>query len=303
MFMRPPLIASYFFQDDYKDKRLEFFCENILPKYDIISLQEAFCTGSSRVEKLLDYAKTLGFHAAIVQNHRNIFIRFGIDGGIVFLSKFPIICHDWLEYERGTYSDYFTAKGAMYVKLDMNSQSNESSISQDSLVLNIFSTHLQASYEFNLEPDGYRAADCGVEIRRSQIRQLGQFIIDKLGGSNPLEPILIMGDFNIISTPGVNGEYEYLTRYLSDIVSQLGHESLIDLNPTHEPTFVGQANIMCTEEQEKECFDYIFISFPSNSSFSYDYAKIVDGAIPSIDQSVCRVSDHYGLSFDMKLKI
>ena len=59
IFLRPPLISNN--GNDYKDLRADYFAKNIMHKYDIVSLQEAFYSFNSRISKLTKIAKSKGY--------------------------------------------------------------------------------------------------------------------------------------------------------------------------------------------------------------------------------------------------
>lgn len=60
MFLRPPLVKSN--PSDFKELRLSLFCDQVLPHFDIIALQEVFELGSSRQARLISAAKRHGYN-------------------------------------------------------------------------------------------------------------------------------------------------------------------------------------------------------------------------------------------------
>lgn len=98
----------------------------------------------------------------------------------MLLSRYPIVEKDTLEYPRGCHSDWFACKGALYCRLKVGTKH-----------LNIFSTHLQASYEEIPPPDSP-----AVKVRMQQLVLLHQFI-NKCMKSHRDEPCFLMGDFNV----------------------------------------------------------------------------------------------------------
>lgn len=64
------------------------------------------------------------------------FSGYATDGGLVILSRFPILEADFGPYPYGVLSDSLSYKGALYAKILIGSER----------VLHIFNTHTQASY-------------------------------------------------------------------------------------------------------------------------------------------------------------
>lgn len=89
MYMLPGVPSSK--MNLYKDLRLLEFARTILPKYDIVCCQEVFYTLNGRKEKLKDLAAVLGFTYSARSPRPKLFCRHLTDGGILTLSRFPII--------------------------------------------------------------------------------------------------------------------------------------------------------------------------------------------------------------------
>ncbi|CAG8716476.1 16332_t:CDS:2 [Acaulospora morrowiae] len=182
-FMRPPLIKNNF--SDYKEERLKYFIENVLPIYDIICLEEMFEFGSTRRQRLLEAAFKAGFEYTWTSPRSTIF-NLSIDGGLVIISRFPIRSQDNITYPYGTYSDRLAAKGALYVKIEL---------AEDQFV-HLFSTHTQASYVASPP-----LSDKSVLVREQQFFLLRQFIDKVIVSRRSHEPIILVGDLNVNSRP------------------------------------------------------------------------------------------------------
>lgn len=103
MFMRPPGIKNN--ENDFKNERLDFIVENILPAYDIITIQEAFAYANKRIDRLLAAAFEQGFYYQVTSARHYPWDLAG-DGGLVILSRFPIQKSDRIEFPRGVHSDW-----------------------------------------------------------------------------------------------------------------------------------------------------------------------------------------------------
>ncbi|KAJ1960429.1 hypothetical protein H4R35_007544, partial [Dimargaris xerosporica] len=179
MYMRPPGIHSH--STDHKDARLQYLIDEVLPHYDIVTLQEMFAFMSGRRRRLIQEAEDMGFKFWIASPPKSVW-DLAIDGGLMILSRFPIVAADSIWYPRGKYSDWLAAKGALYAKIALNPSSH----------LHVFTTHTQASYG-RVTP----LNDATVAIRFDQFRLLHQFMAEKTHDRLPGEPVLLQGDLNV----------------------------------------------------------------------------------------------------------
>lgn len=132
IFIRPPLIKNN--ENDWKDERLIDFIKQ-LDKFDVICLQEMFGTFSTRRQQLIKYANKSGLFFYVDVPAPSFFSKSLVDGGLLILSRFPIIESEFRPFNYSILSDSLAQKGCLYAKLK---------IKDSSLVL--FNLHLQASY-------------------------------------------------------------------------------------------------------------------------------------------------------------
>lgn len=59
-----------------------------------------------------------------------------IDGGLLIVSRFPVVKTDFMKFERGLYGDRLTAKGCLWAKIAVSPTRH----------LHVFVTHLQRTY-------------------------------------------------------------------------------------------------------------------------------------------------------------
>lgn len=103
IFMRPPGVTNNL--SDYKDERLSYIVDHILPRYDVVAFQEAFAFGSRRKDWLIRQARAIGYNYHI-ESPRHYPWEIAVDGGLLIMSRFPIrVSHD-IEYPRGFHSDW-----------------------------------------------------------------------------------------------------------------------------------------------------------------------------------------------------
>ncbi len=132
IFLRPPPVKNN--ENDWKDERLyDFLLE--LKDFDIICLQEMFGTLTTRRQSLIKISSKLGFFYFYEIPPPSFFSKNIIDGGLLILSRFPIVDTDFQPYTYSVLDCIFGQKGCLFVKIKI----------KDSY-LAIINTHLQASY-------------------------------------------------------------------------------------------------------------------------------------------------------------
>ncbi|KAJ2546114.1 hypothetical protein EV175_005719 [Coemansia sp. RSA 1933] len=188
MFMRPPLIKNN--KSDWKDARLDYFIEHILPNYDVVCLQEMFEFASSRRSRLIAAAQKLGF-GFYAASERQFVWNLAIDGGLVILSRFPVVATESLVYTRGTGPDWIPKKGVVYTKIAVHAK-GAALTEPPATHVHVLTTHTQASYGDVVitQPD--------VKIRLSQLHEFHGFLESVLPKHRAAgEPVVLTGDFNV----------------------------------------------------------------------------------------------------------
>ncbi|ORX52109.1 hypothetical protein BCR36DRAFT_33806 [Piromyces finnis] len=181
-FIRPPFISTL--SRDYRDERLALFGERIFKKYDIITFQEMFSFLSNRIEHIIEVAKEYGllYHC---RTPKNPIWKFASDGGLLLLSRYPIVDFDIHKLIRGIHGDYFSDKSVLYAKIEVLPQR----------YLHLFSAHLQASYSNYPHVNISKS----VRIRFTQLTEIRNFIQCKTAKVKKSEPIFLLGDLNVNS--------------------------------------------------------------------------------------------------------
>jgi len=229
---------------------------------------------------LINEAKKKGFHYYSRNPSPKFFSAQFVDGGLLVLSKFPIVAEEFIVYDQGIQSDALAAKGVLYTKIQLRNgmasngdrekdKNSAGGMNGKGLQLHLFNTHMQASYNSvkNLQQkDRYEA------IRTSQLKNLREFVFEKTKGDS--FPIVLLGDFNVNGRKGqFNGSdsEEYLHMLdqinipcfeLNDLLKEhtgfhpvtVGDVEIID--GTHSPKEVH----LTKPEDQKLCkrLDYIF---------------------------------------------
>ncbi|KAJ0398326.1 hypothetical protein ATCC90586_001782 [Pythium insidiosum] len=334
MFVRPEGIHSghWFGAGDHKDVRVALLLRKIRD-FDIVILQEMFEIGS-RQRRFVRAASELGFryHAGSVWPMMTD--RYLIDGGLLILSRYPIVERGQHIYSKGAGADGICAKGVLYARVQLSPDLSDS--------LHVFTTHTQAGDRL---PE-YR-------IRAAQLQELRAFIA-RTTQDDPHAPVLITGDFNLdarhnLTHDAATGDatatpceesavYEQLMSDLRSVLAD-GHQ-LVDLMKQHDSTKLagcvhpitngdGHATLHhksdpLSPEKDGKCIDYIFFSpgvrerrsvsgdIPSlhlrvvgeRSQVDHgDVAPLVRDEQEASTLEITHLSDHYGLRAELELEI
>jgi len=189
-------------KNDYKNERLEEFLK-VMNKFEIIALQEIFSLGNWRQQSLISMAKLPefgGFLYHAVSRRSSLFSRKFIDGGLLILSKFPIVEVDYHIYSAGHQIDSWCEKQVLYAKIQV----------APGRFIGLFTTHMQATYNDS------NAIDQALSdhARMKQVEELAEFVVSKKMDS--LSAVIIAGDLNINSKERLR--YSCLMEKLNSII-------------------------------------------------------------------------------------
>lgn len=184
-FMLPnlPVVTPNHFSDD----RIQYFAKHFMNNYDIICAQELFGPLSHRVEDFFHLGHLNGFPYHAQGNKASATSHFGSDGGIVTISRFPIVEKEFSPFKYGVYSDSYAMKGVLYTKIQIRGE-----------FLLLFNTHLNASYVTS----EYLKVKASLDTREMQLEHIRDFINVKVDehrhnypGQDPL--VVLVGDLNV----------------------------------------------------------------------------------------------------------
>lgn len=275
-FLRPPPIKNN--KDDYKEERLNDFKE-VLSDFDIICFQELFGSFHNRKHKMIKNASENGFFYTHGSSSPSFFSKFLIDGGLLVLSRFPIVDKMEITFNYGLMSDAMSMKGAVYTKIKI----------KDSYLC-LFTSHLQASY-FD---SGVKLWNSTISTREDQEESLINFIYNVILKIPPREKdkcmFILCGDLNIDAYENKDGiqRYGLPTREISEysvLMNKLRHLGTVnDLSlkkyKKHPYTFgVNDQDyydqvLTCKEDvNSHQTLDYIFEIIPDYSKNIYSSIK------------------------------
>lgn len=277
IFLRTPLVKNN--ASDYKDARTLYFSNNFMENYDIICFQEVFAALNSRRSKLIQSGLSKGLLYSAFAPSPGFWKPQIVDGGLLILSRNPIIETDFFWFGNGMMPDLVSLKGVLHAKILINNK-----------VLHVFTLHLQATYPTASEANQklYQQA------RKEQVQSVKKFINSKVEFNN--EPFVLMGDFNIDSN---SSEYESLQELLNeikalDLIKNKYGKSPATYGvvlPSGEPEEVVLSHKH--ENKRNVSIDYIFLS--ENRGVSSDLADTRVEPFYVSSEPFTRISDHYGV--------
>lgn len=271
VFWRPDML--HLGVKEYMRQRSELLLERIRD-YDIVCLEEGFQFGSNIAKNFIDAARAMGFKFILTSELPPFFTRQVIDSGLILLSRYPIIESDRIRYTTGCGFDFFSAKGALYAKIQLDENNH----------VHVFSTHLQASYS---AADNIPTKD--VKIRQSQFDQLSSFMAKK---ATDRFPVIVCGDLNVNSRCGT--EYNQLIEHFKipdydccdTLLIQFGEHPV-----THGGMILVDGPI---PEENLQSLDYIYLFTHKNSPIQAKFKSNVDEMICK-EKHFTRLSDHYAV--------
>lgn len=295
LFLRPPLISNP--SGDYKEARRILFCQSILPSYDIVCLQEVFGLMSSRKAKIIAAAEALGYAYSVESPGPGFFASHLIDGGLLILSRYPILEWEFRPFNYGIFPDTLANKGVLYCKLDI-----------DGVPLQLFTAHTQSPYETN-DMDLYRLYR-SVTLR--QIGKIAEFIREKRSQTGL---IVLVGDLNINalagkkpqSDPDIKDEYAAMMSILQDLRPC---DVLYEACGAHPATFGRLSNgkpeetvlTEATAQGKEQALDYLFTFNESEGELGVDRTHTRIDPLLVQGHPFTQISDHAAILTVLKLK-
>ncbi|ETV94994.1 hypothetical protein H310_11321 [Aphanomyces invadans] len=298
VFLRPPGVQES--GSDHKDVRLELIMRKVV-QFDIVLLQEMFAVGSSRLQRLLAFAKEhgLAYHAAPV--YPSLWSRQVVDGGVLILSRYPIRLSKTHQFTDGCGSDALAAKGVVYAQIQLGGSPQH--------VLDVFTTHTQAG-------DGQVAT----AVRWRQLEELAWFVHTN---RTPCTPAILGGDFNLDARHNVQfaGDakpiftkcnesegYRRLVRLLSSACSGTPDTAAAVANvlaSAHDVTNANGHGVLshlwpkARVDEVGKCIDYLFLLGPSTTSIVHaaiDHGAADDSIVGVHPWPFTHLSDHWAIT-------
>jgi len=263
-----------------------------LHSYDIVALQEVWDPHYRTVEK---YARTSSMHvvgSSAPSLYRYLKLRmFG--GGLMIISKYPIVDTREIIFDRGSHSDAFVTKGVLYAKVKVGPS-----------YIHVFNTHLQASYgyEFDFVNNPY------TPIRHKQLKRLTAFI-DQITSKDQY-PIMVMGDFNVNARAGPSDgrDSKEYTEMIEILRSK--HYEIVDVLKEHNsgkhPETYGGKGVLPDEKPKTagQRLDFILELKKNTSIHNFEY-KLSGGKVVPFQvtgEVYTHISDHYAQTVSMEIK-
>ena len=280
-FWRPTML--HFGREEYMRERSMLVLDKI-QDFDVVCLEEAFQFGSTIVRNFAEAAKQRGFKYICSSKNPPLLTRQVVDPGLLVLSKYPILETANIRYRDGCGFDSFSAKGAVYVKIQIDETKH----------IHLFSTHLQASYQ-----RGPTSEDVGIRCR--QLDHLSRFMKEKVTDGYP---VVVLGDFNVDSRKGT--EYELLMQHLNLDEYNVTNTLYASNNNEHVVTFGESqgdwiADKVLTVQPDwgtNQSLDYIFLLTKKDSPLEVTFDTKVNKMTVE-GRPYPQLSDHYGVESTM----
>ena len=295
IFLRPPFVKTN--SSDHKNPRLNYFIQNCMQSYDLICLQEMFASFSSRKEKLKKAAREMGFFYMAESPNPGWLEGSLVDGGLLVLSKYPIVQTDFETYSDSMDTDSLSQKGCLYTQ-----------VSVDTKTFHVFSTHMQASYSTS-NFQKYRSYR---NVRRTQLQEIRRFMDHKASEKGT---VLLLGDLNIDaraeSKPRVFSEdIDYQDEYAESmsILSGEGRVKLRDIMRERygeSPSTYGRVDekgqplerVLTAPrvQNSDESIDYVLLfgEIEEGTQIDFEQTEVVPFYVEN--QPFTQMSDHAGL--------
>ncbi|KAL0582922.1 hypothetical protein ABG067_007125 [Albugo candida] len=244
-----------------------------------------------------------------------------IDGGLLIISRFPIIERDRITFERGLGADGVCAKGVLYAKIQLSSRTSE--------FMHVFTTHTQAGESLDTWT-----------VRQHQLMQLISFVKSRVDKDRS-KPVLLTGDFNLDARHNVThqGKYdvesvlcsesEVYKQLVHNLSTALDHRDVLDLMKNYNTKSKSESCVhpitnghghgrlfhslnVKDRYVDGKCIDYMFFC-PSKdptqianleivtSKTQIDFCGIGDTLCLNQAVPITHISDHYGLSAEFRL--
>lgn len=253
MYLRPGLIQHR----HGDDKRARFIkLLSILPQYDVICLQEMWY---HRADLIMHAARVgLPYYAVSPKSMKT-------DGGLVILSRYPMVQKRFFLFKNGIFPDTMIRKGALAVKIMIGSGT-----------LRIINLHAQSSYK-RIDPAAHKV----------QLAQLRATL--KWAGQEP--HTIVLGDFNL---DGIEHD-------LSPIFPMYANAA--PRTPTSLITFLNDKEVMSTVSMCPKCKARLSTGMQT-VPMQLDHAWVTKDLKVSgfKTRSYPVISDHAGLDFKIVSK-
>lgn len=227
--------------------------------YDVVLLQESF--DNDFINELNEKLK----HKYPFQLNPIRPNWYKLSNGLMVLSKIPFQMIDKVTFSSSSQSDFFAAKGAVMVKVFI-----------DSVPLYIVNTHLQSDY------DSFQ----NNRIRTKQLDEIKSKLLVNIGHDS--SKIVLAGDFNVIENVESKEYIELINKF-----------NLVDLvyNFFKKPSISFDKNNYWNQEEKKSSrLDY----FLTNLDFKLVDIQIVKAKHKYNNHDV-DLADHYGISAEFRI--
>ncbi len=245
---------------NYKHYRKKFLLEKIIQN-DIIGLTEV-----SDKKIIKNYLKKTSKSHPYFYKSKNAKGLFKNNGGLLILSKFPIIQKKQIIFKSATGFDHLVQKGALFVRLK---------VSTDHFI-DVVLTHMQAHKK-----------NKHIKVRKNQLREISQLIQE----NNKKNPLILMGDFNIVGDSKEYQSFKSIFPEYTDLYRYHYNDEGYTYDSNSNPLAFGNVRLR---------LDYIWINDQVNPHDTT--IKINPISLNRPERKVDFLSDHFALEATIHLK-
>ncbi|OHT11780.1 Endonuclease/Exonuclease/phosphatase family protein [Tritrichomonas foetus] len=270
-------------RNEFAKERAEILAQSVAD-YDVICLNEAYSYIGSPVVQFIKTMKKKGFTYVKRLPPTSIMSFEIVDGGVLVLSKYPILAHDTMTYELNVGYDMAVAKGVLYLRIQTGPGTHA----------HVFATHLQTNY-----PGSY------LECRTVRFSQIYAFNSLRSRKATDGQPIILIGDLNVdarMPEPQTEkktiSEYNRLIKVLTTECYTLT-DALFQSYGKHEVTYGADDKRLTVKEDQnsQKCLDYVLVWNRDEGQYivAGTECNVVKFTVDG-NKNFTQLSDHYGLA-------
>ena len=272
------------FKSDFAAERARALLTQV-DKYDVVCLNEAFSYIGSPVASFIKEMRNRGFVYISRLPPARLFSMEVCDGGVIILSKLPIINHEFVIFDLNVGIDMVVGKGAVYARIQTGPGTH----------FHLYATNLQMNYSDS-------QAEC-TAVKFAQLREMMAKL--RLKASDG-QPIIVVGNLNM------NGRAEAVTQgkrkseydRLFDTLSLDGYTIVDGMMQTfgeHLPTY-GDEEATLTEKKDigtKQRLDYIMMLNRDEGQYTITGQTTRVLKFEADGKGFTHLSNHYGLESEI----
>ena len=272
------------FKTEFASERAKLLLAKV-DKYDVVCLNEAFSYVGSPVAGFIKEMKNRGFVYIARLPAARIFSMELVDGGVVILSKLPILNHEFVTFDLNVGIDMVIGKGAVYARIQTGPGTH----------FHMFAINLQVHYRDSEQ-------EC-TAVKFAQLREMmAKLRLKACDG----QPIVIAGNLNMNGRADAVAQGKRKSEYdrLFDTLSLDGYTVMDGMMQTfgeHVATF-GDEEVVFTDKKDvgtKQRLDYIMMLNRDEGQYTITGQTTQVLKFEVEGKHFTHLSDHYGVETEI----